>query len=132
MCPNANHAQILFESFDHDASTRRVAPIGMRQNENKIIDLSNGVLDNSCCFGYACLLRLTQNYINIECGKTYQYHTSGTLPKNTRFHMFGLKPKTQDCKARIELFTFRQNRQKIYLNNNYVSLESKMLINAIA
>ena len=119
MCSNANHAQILFESFDHDSSTRRVAPIGMRQNEDKIIDLSNGVLDSSCCFGYACLLRLTQNYFNIECGHTYQYHTTGTLPKKTRFHLLGLKSTNQDCKVRVELFTFRQNRQMIYLNDVY-------------
>lgn len=81
ICPSSNHAQILFESFDHDSSTRRVAPIGVRQNEKKIIDLSNGVFDNSCCFGYSCLLRLTQNYVNLECDQTYQFHTTGTLPK---------------------------------------------------
>jgi len=120
VCPNSNHAQLLFESYDHDSSTRRVAPIGMRQNEDKIIDLSNGVLDSSCCFGYACLLRLTQNYFNIECGHTYQYFTSGTLPKNTRFHLLGLKSQSQSsCKARIEVFTFRQNRQMVYLDGVY-------------
>ncbi|CAG5089689.1 Oidioi.mRNA.OKI2018_I69.PAR.g12308.t1.cds [Oikopleura dioica] len=119
-CPMGNFAQLGFESFDHDSSTRRVAPIGLRDNERKRIDLSNGVMDVSCCFGYACLLRVTMNFFNLECGHTYQYHTSGTLPKHTRFHMFGTKSVPQaECKIRIELFTFRQNRQMIYLNGEY-------------
>jgi len=119
-CPMSNFAQLGFESFDHDSSTRRVAPIGLRDNERKIIDLSNGVMDVSCCFGYACLLRVTMNFFNLECGHTYQYHTSGTLPKHTRFHMFGTKSVSQaECKIRVELFTFRQNRQMIYLNGEY-------------
>ena len=51
------YATLMFESFDHDSSTRRVAPIGMRRNEDGMIDLSNGVIDHSCCFGYSCQLR---------------------------------------------------------------------------
>ena len=119
-CPMGNFAQLGFESFDHDSSTRRVSPIGLRDNERKRIDLSNGVMDVSCCFGYACLLRVTMNFFNLECGHTYQYHTTGTLPKHTRFHMFGTKSVPQaECKIRVELFTFRQNRQMIYLNGEY-------------
>ena len=102
------YATLMFESFDHDSSTRRVAPIGMRKNEDGMIDLSNGVLDHSCCFGYSCQLRLTQNYFNVECGKTYEFHTTGTVPKHTRFHLLGLNSvPNDDCQIRVDMFTFR-------------------------
>jgi hypothetical protein len=126
---NKRYATLMFESFDHDSSTRRVAPIGMRKNEDGMIDLSNGVIDHSCCFGYSCQLRLTQNYFNVECGKTYEFHTTGTVPKHTRFHLLGLNTAADDCQIRVDMFTFRQNRQNIFLNDQYVMSNQMEMIN---
>jgi len=120
-CPNRKMATLLLESFDHDRETRRFAPVALRENGQKLVDLGNGVIDHSCCFGYSCQLRLAQHYFNVECGKTYEFHAAGTVPKHSRFHLLGLNSEDDDCQIRVDYFVARQNRQKIYRDDVYVT-----------
>ena len=120
-CPNKKMATLLLESYDHDRETRRFAPVAIRENGQKLIDIGNGVIDHSCCFGYSCQLRLAMHYFNVECGKTYEYHATGTVPKHARFHLLGLDSINDDCQIRVDFFVARQTRQKVYLNDIYQS-----------
>ena len=113
-CHGSMRGHLLFESLDHDTEIRRSAPFGFR-SDSGFIDLGNGPIDHSCCSGYSCLLRATYNYFVVECGETYEIHSTGTLPTKVRFSMHSLPPT---CKIRLKMFTMRQNRQDIYLNGN--------------
>ena len=116
VCHGSSRGHLLFESLDFDTEIRRSAPIGFRSSTG-YIDLANGPKDNSCCSGYACSLRATYNYFLVECGESYDFHTTGTLPTKVQFAMHHLPPT---CKVRIQIFTMRQNRQDIYLNGDNI------------
>ena len=118
-CPGKKMATLLLESYDHDRETRRFAPVAIRENGQKLVDIGNGVIDHSCCFGYSCQLRLAMHYFNVECGKSYEYHAAGTVPKHARFHLLGLDSINDDCQIRVDFYVARQTRQKVYLNDIY-------------
>lgn len=88
-CDNTiDYAQVMYESMDVDTETRRVAPIAIINNNDKsssnadsYVDIVNGVLDTSCCAGYACQLRQTTHPLIMACGQEYEFATTGTLNK---------------------------------------------------
>lgn len=114
VCIGSQRGHMTFESMDFDTEVRRIAPIGLRSSTG-YIDISNGPHDNSCCAGYACSLRASINYFVVECGETYDFHTTGTMPTKV---MFSLNHMPPHCKVKIQMYAMRQNRQDIYLNGN--------------
>ena len=106
ICDGSSRGHLYFESLDRDTEIRRVAPIGFRSSTG-FIDLGNGPTDNSCCSGYACSVRATYNYFLVECGETYDFHTSGTIPTKIQFALHYMPPS---CKVRLQIYTMRPNR----------------------
>ena len=53
-------------------------------------------------------LRATYNYFLIECGETYDFHTTGTMPTKVQFSLHNMPPS---CKVRIQMYTMRPNSQ---------------------
>ncbi|CBY36829.1 unnamed protein product, partial [Oikopleura dioica] len=116
ICSGSNRGFLNFESMDFDTEVRRIAPIGIRSSSG-FLDLGNGPSDTSCCAGYSCSLRITNNYFVVNCGETYDFHTKGTMPTKVRFSLQQL-PST--CKIGIKMHTMRQNRQDVFLNGDNI------------
>ena len=95
---NVEYAQVLYESMDIDTETRRVAPIAYMTEGT--VDIVNGVLDTSCCGGYACQLRQTTHPMIMACGKSYELATTGTLNKDVRLHM---NRQPTDCAINLKV-----------------------------
>jgi len=115
-CTGSTRGHLMFESLDFDTEIRRIAPVGFRSSSG-FIDLANGPADHTCCAGYACSLRATYNYFIVECGETYDFHTTGTMPTKIQFSLHYLPPT---CKIRIQMYTMRPNRQDVFLNGDNI------------
>ena len=121
-CDSLDYGQVMYESMDIDTETRRVAPIAYMADGT--VDIVNGVLDTSCCAGYACQLRQTTHPLIMQCGKEYELATTGTLNKDIKLHMLR---QDASCQIKLKIYTRRQNRQDVFINEQLVLATNSFL-----
>ena len=67
----------MIESLDDDTETRRLSPIAIRVTddedgeEEKYLDLINGMQDHGWCSGYTCLKRISTFFAIVQRGNVY-------------------------------------------------------------
>ena len=66
---------LVIESLDGDTELRRLSPVAV--SSNGYTDLLNGPMDQGCCFGYACMERISTFYSVVATQNNYTVYFTG-------------------------------------------------------
>ena len=65
----------VIESLDADTELRRLSPVAL--SSNGYTDLLNGPMDHGCCFGYACMERISTFFSIVATQNNYTVYFTG-------------------------------------------------------
>lgn len=70
-----DYHMLVIESLDADTELRRLSPVAL--SSNGYTDLLNGPMDHGCCFGYACMERISTFFSVVATQNNYTVYFTG-------------------------------------------------------
>ena len=81
----------VIESLDADTELRRLSPVAL--SSNGYTDLLNGPMDHGCCFGYACMERISTFFSIVATQNNYTVYFTGK-----KIYIVESQPESLDVK----------------------------------
>ena len=72
---HVDYHMFVIESLDSDTELRRLSPVAL--SSNGYTDLLNGPMDHGCCFGYACMERISTFFSIVATQNNYTVYFTG-------------------------------------------------------